>query len=193
MPLNADQLLEVFPHPVLTNILGEPTLESITLQQSEHNGNLVSIKSNLGDVLTGLMVLSVKPATFATIHPDPVTIPTNPGPAPYPIAASSSATKIADIYKVYALQSKIYSGFIEAKRILVKLALGSMAKIYYKALKHKHTGYAKVKLWQLLDHLVTTYSDIDQFALKKNQEKMTAMYDPNAPPKQFSTSRSPTT
>ena len=59
MPLNADQLLAVFPHPVLTEIIVEPNLASIMLQQSEHNGNLASIKSNLGDGLTGLMVLSM--------------------------------------------------------------------------------------------------------------------------------------
>ena len=35
MPLNADQLLAVFPHPVLTNIIGEPNLAIITLQKSE--------------------------------------------------------------------------------------------------------------------------------------------------------------
>ena len=141
MPLKADQLLAVFPHPVLTKILGKPTLEIITLQKSEHNGNLASVKSNLGDGLTGLMVIYMKPETFATIQPDPFTIPTNPGPAPKPdaIATASSATKIADIYKAYALQSKIYSEFIKAERILVKLALESMDKIYYKALKHTHT------------------------------------------------------
>ena len=59
MPLNADQLLAVFPQPVLTNIIGEPNLAIITLHQSEHNGNLASIKSNLVDGLTGLMVLSM--------------------------------------------------------------------------------------------------------------------------------------
>ena len=141
MPLNYDQLLVVFPHPVLTKIVGDPTLDSITLQQSEHNRNLTSIKSNLGDGLTGLMVISMKPETFATIPPDPFTIPTNPGPAPYPdaIAAASSATNIADISKAYALQIKIYSDFIEAERISVNLALESMAKIYYKAFKHTHT------------------------------------------------------
>ena len=58
MPLNADQILAVFPQPVLINIVGEPTLESITIQQSEQNENLASVKSNLGDGLTGLMVIS---------------------------------------------------------------------------------------------------------------------------------------
>ena len=49
-----------------------------------------------------------------------------------------------------------------------------MAEIYYKDLKHTHTGYANVTPRQLLDYLVTTYAAIDQFDLEKNQEKMTA-------------------
>ena len=183
MPLNADQLLAVFPQPVLTKIVGEPNLESITLQQSEHNGNLASIKSKLGDGLTGLMVISVKPEIFATIHPDPFAISMNPvlSPDPDAIAAASSATKIADLYKAYALQSNIYSEFIAAKKILVKLTLDSMAEIYYKALKNTHTGYTNVTMRQLLDQLVTTYAAIYQFDLEKNQEKMTACYYPNTP------------
>ena len=56
-----------------------------------------------------------------------------------------------------------------------------MAEIYYKALKHTHTGYANVILRQLLDQLVTTYAAIDQFDSETNQEKMTAQYNANAP------------
>ena len=127
MPLNANQLLAVFLHPVLTKIVGKPSLGIITLQQSEHNGNLASIKSNLGDGLTGLMVLSMKPDIFKTIHPDAFVIPTNPGPAPDPvvIVAASTATKIADIYKAYALESAIYVEYVTAERISVKLTLDS--------------------------------------------------------------------
>ena len=101
MPLNADQLFVVFPYPVLTKIVDKPNLSSITLQQIKHNGNLASIKSNLGNGLTGLMVISIKPEIFATIHPDDFTIPTNSGPAPDPdaIAVASTSTKIDDIYK----------------------------------------------------------------------------------------------
>ena len=183
MPLNADQLLAVFLHPVLTNIIGEPNLASITLQQSKHNGNLVSIKSNLGDGLTGLMVLSMKPDIFKTMHPDAFEIPTNLGPLPDPavIAAASTATKIADIDKAYALETAIYAEYVTAERISVKLALDSMSDLYYKAFKNAYTGYAGVTLRKLLDHLVTTCAAIDQFGLEKNQENMTVLYDPNAP------------
>ena len=101
MPLNANQLLAMFPLPVFNKIVGKPDLKIITLQQSKHNVNLASVKSNLGYGLTGIMVISMKPETFATIHPNPFTIPTNLGPAPDPdaIAAASSATNISDIYK----------------------------------------------------------------------------------------------
>ena len=183
MLINADQLLAVFPHPVLTKIFGEPNLARITLQQSEHNVNLALIKSNLSDGLTGLMVLSMKPDIFKTIHPDTFVIPTTPGPEPNPdvSVAASTATNIADIYKAYALESAIYSEFVTAERISEKLALDSMSEIYYKTLKNVHTGYTNLTLRQLLDHLVTTYTAIDQFDLEKNQEKMTARYNPNAP------------
>ena len=56
-----------------------------------------------------------------------------------------------------------------------------MSELYYKTLKNAHTGYANFTLRRLLDHLVTTYASIDQFDLEKNQEKITARYDPNAP------------
>ena len=92
MPLNADQLLAVFPHPILTKIFSEPNLAIITLQQSEHNGNLASIKLNVGDGLTGLMVLSMKTDIFKTIHPDTFVIPTNPGPAPDPVVIDVAST-----------------------------------------------------------------------------------------------------
>ena len=85
MSLNDDQLLAVFLHPVLTKIVGEPNLKSITLQKSEHNGNLALIESNLGNGLTGLMIISMKPAIFATIHTDPFAIRTNPYQTPTPL------------------------------------------------------------------------------------------------------------
>ena len=119
------------------------------------------------------MVLSMKPEIFKTIHPDTSVIPTNPGPAPDTdvIATASTATKIGDIYKAYALESEIYTEFVSAERISVKLALDSMADLYYKTLKNTHTGYANGTLRQLLDHLVTTYAAITPFDLEKNQKK----------------------
>ena len=77
----------------------------------------------------------MKPDIFKTIHPDAFEILTNPGPVPDPavIAAASTATKIADIYKAYALESAIYAEYVTAERIFVKLALNSMTELYYKA------------------------------------------------------------
>ena len=95
------------------------------------------------------MVISMKPESFANIHRENFAILTNPGPDPDPdtIAAASTATKIADIYKAYALESEIYYEFLAAERITVKLALDLIDELYYKTMKHAHTGYANVTLW----------------------------------------------
>ena len=129
------------------------------------------------------MVLSMNPEIFKTIHPDTFMIQTNPDPAPNPdvIAAASTTTKFADIYKAYALERELYLEFVSAEQISAKLALDSMADLYYKTLKNVHTGYANVTLRQLLDHLVTTYAATNQFDLQNNKKKMTARYNPNAP------------
>ena len=75
------------------------------------------------------MVLCMKLDIFKTIHPDALKILTNLGLAPDPafIADASTATKIADIYKAYALESAIYAEYVTAERISVKLALDSSA------------------------------------------------------------------
>ena len=132
MTLNAEQILAVFPHPTLTKIVGEPTLESLTLMQEEHNSNLVSFKTNLSDGTMGLMVISMKLSTFATVHPNPFVIPVNPGAQPNPdeISAASSATKIADIYKAFELKRKFFLEYCDAKRISVKITIDAVEKIY---------------------------------------------------------------
>ena len=78
------------------------------------------------------MVLSMKQDIFKTIQPNVFDIPTNLGPEPDPavIAAASTATKIADIYKAYALESAIYTEYVTSERISVKLALNSMSELY---------------------------------------------------------------
>ena len=48
MPLKADQILALFPNPVLTLILGEPDYAAIQILQKQTNQNLSAIPSNLG-------------------------------------------------------------------------------------------------------------------------------------------------
>ena len=50
MPLNADQLLAVIPHPVLTKIVGKPNLEvPIVLALLERNAREVGFADNIGE------------------------------------------------------------------------------------------------------------------------------------------------
>ena len=84
-------------------------METLTLMQQEHNKNLSSITSKLGDGTAGLLLISMKPAIFVTVHPDTYTVPKNPGTAPTQtaITAADSAKKITNLYNSFALKQKI--------------------------------------------------------------------------------------
>ena len=75
MPLNVDQLLAVSPHLVLTKIVGEPNLASITLQQSEHNGNLALITPELTVGANGDAVDCYAPWSVTYSHRGGIKVP----------------------------------------------------------------------------------------------------------------------
>ena len=105
----------------------------------------------------------MKPTTFATIHPDVLVIPANPGTtlSPSLITEADSAKNITDIYRTFALKQNIYTEYRDAKRISVKLTLNTIDSVLYKVLKHQHTGYSSVTFRALLDHLFNTYTEIN--------------------------------
>lgn len=181
MPLTANQIFVVFPHLVLTPIVGDPTLEGITTLQNKNNNNLSSLKSYLCDDTTGLLELSMPAATFTTIHPDVFVILFNPGAEPdvTEIAATNSTTKIAEIYSALKLRSQIYSEWVEVECISIKLNCAAVDETFYKYLKQQYTGYAHITLRHFLEHLTDTYTAVTLFDLEVNKQRITVVYDTN--------------
>ena len=67
MPLKADQILALFPNPVLSPIQGEPDYAAIRILQKQTFQNLSAIPSNLGCAKKGLLWLATTPAVYLTI------------------------------------------------------------------------------------------------------------------------------
>ena len=84
MPLTADGMTAIFPHPVLTPIVGEPGWPALRLMQKELNANAVAIPSNLGCGRYGLLSLTMTPTAYNALTTTPVVEPTNPGVQPEP-------------------------------------------------------------------------------------------------------------
>ena len=183
MPLKADQLLALFPNPVLTPILGEPDHESIRILQKEVNKNLAAIPSNLGCGTKGLLCLSVSNTVYSTISSTPVVPPPNPGSAPSAtdIDACSSAMAIASVHATHELDVKLYEEYCAADRLSVKLLSNAVEDIFIASLADEHTGYSSVTTKQIFQHLNDEYCEIDDVMLIANQARISAAYDPNLP------------
>ena len=95
MPSEGD-LIEGFPHPTLTPVIGIPTYESLAEVNLKLNANAASVHSNLGDGAHGLLPLTIDPAVYATISNTPFIAPANPGPQP-DIPAGATTTQIAEL------------------------------------------------------------------------------------------------
>jgi len=80
--LSADKIIETFPHPTITPIIGQPTYESIAELHLKLNANAASVHSNRGNGALGLLFLTIKPEVYSTLSNVPFLPPTNPGSNP---------------------------------------------------------------------------------------------------------------
>ena len=183
MPLKADQIEALFPHPILTPIVGEPTHEGIRLLEKQINKNLAAIPSNLGCGTKGFLWISTSATVYATISSVTFTPPANPGSTPSTTAltAAGSAKDIAAVHANHDLNVKLYEEYMAADRLSVKLITNAVEDIFTASLANEYTGYAGVTTKELFKHLNDEYSDIDDAQLSANLVTIGAPYDPNTP------------
>ena len=93
---STERIIENFPHPTISPIVGKPTFETISPVHLKLNTNAASIYSNRGNGQLGLIFLTLKPEVHDTISSVQFTPPTNPGPNPT-IAQNSTGAQISEI------------------------------------------------------------------------------------------------
>ena len=98
MPSSIEKIVDVFLFPTTYPIVGTPNYESTTGIHLKLNSNAVSVQSNLGCGMLGLLFLTVLPAVYATLSTVVFVPPVKPGPEPN---ITTSATGVAIIYLRY--------------------------------------------------------------------------------------------
>ena len=80
--LSSEKIIETFPHPTITPIVGQPNYESIAELHLKINTNAASVHSNRGNGYLGHLYLTIKPAACNALSATPFLPPLNPGPNP---------------------------------------------------------------------------------------------------------------
>ena len=77
--------------------------------------------------------------------------------------------------------TKLFQQYDACDRALKQLLVGAVDEMFIAALRDKHVGYAGTTTLDLLKHLYTTYGNITDYDLHKNQEILNDDFDPNLP------------
>lgn len=180
MPSTIESLVDGFPYPIVTPIVGEPNYESIAALHLQLNANAASIQSHLGNGQLGLLSLTVSPAVYATLSAVPFVPPANPGASP-DIPDGSTGPQIANFRLTFVEETKLFKEYDLADKALKQLLLGAVDDMFVRSLQTKYIGYLNVTTRALLDHLYAQYARISAADLHANDGNFKAAYDPNLP------------
>lgn len=180
MASNTDKIVEGFPFPTISPIVGEPNYETIAAVHLKLNANAASVRSNLGNGQLGLLYLTVSPAVYATLSPIAFVPPVNPGAQPtIPIGANATAS--ANIRRTFDEATAIFKEYDSADKALKQILLGAVDDMFVRALQTKYVGYLHVSTRDILDHLYDQYARISSADLQNNDINFKAPYDANQP------------
>jgi hypothetical protein len=145
-------ILECFPHPTITPVIGIPTYESIAEINLKLNANNALVHSNLGNGTHGLLTLTIDPVVYKMDSPDPFVPPANPGANPI-LPNNSTAAFIVELTRQHAASLCIWKEYLSTDKTFKQQLLAAINNIYYRSLCNHITGYSPPSLRYLRQHL----------------------------------------
>jgi len=177
---SVEKIKDVFPHPTIEPIIGQPGYDTINHMHQKLNTNAAFIISHLGNGRLGLLYLTVTNTVFNTLSAIPFIPPLNPSPmAIYPPGATQF--QIQAVNATHATNTRLFKQYDATDRALKQQLLGCMDDMFVNALADPHVGYAIVTTLDLLTHLYDTYAKITDGDLEDNKDTMASPYDVNLP------------
>ena len=180
MPTAINKIVDGFPFPTISSIVGTPTYNTIVEVNLKLNSNSASVKSNLGCGTLGLLQLTVSPAVYDTLTSTPFIVPVNPGYIPI-IPSNSTGAQITEIFYAFDTASALFNEYDRTDKAFQQIILSTVDEIFIRSLRHKYSGYGLTTTRTILDHLYATYANISSADLQGNDDVFHTSYDINQP------------
>jgi hypothetical protein len=174
------KMSHVFPHTVLTKVVGKPDNSSIKLLKKELMANAISIPSNRGGGQYGHLILTMNANEYIAIATHEFNVPMHPGDAPTH-AQNATAPQITEENRRFLQHSKEYTTFLTAQSELKNQILAVVEPTFLAAIQHEDLGFAPVTVLQILEHLDATYGIITHDQLSENQLMLERSWNPEQP------------
>ena len=149
-----EKIVESFPHPTVTPIVGHPSYETITELKLKLNTNAASIYSHRGNIRLGLLFLTVKPAVYNTQSTETFDPLTNPGQNTT-IPTVPTGLQIADIRRWQKDQFDEFQTYQQTDQTLKTILIASIDEACIRSLRDKYIGYSNITTYRC-SHICTT-------------------------------------
>ena len=180
MPTAINKIVDGFPFPTISPIIGSPNYETISEVHLKLNSNSASVQSNLGCGTLGLLQLIVSPAVYATFSATAFIVPVNPG-AKLTILSIVLGPHITNLRYAHDVATAVFNKYDQTNKALRQMLISAVKKIFICSIRHCYVGYSTTTTHTILEHIYATYENISSADLQDNNAKLRASYDANLP------------
>lgn len=169
-----------FPHPVLTQVIGTPSSQSIQTLKKELYANARAVHSTNGGGQNGHLGLIMPAADYLARTNMAFPPPAHPGaePAILPGTPDIDAKRIIRQYESHLKIHETYNAVNEALKQQILLAVH---RTYLASLDDAEMGFADVSAQNMLAHLVTRYGSVTGNDIELNRNRLSTTWDPDEP------------
>ena len=171
-----------FEYKELTRIEGEPTAEHLIKLNKELKSNALSVYSNLGGAQHGHLFLVMTPAQFELISVTPFVRPAHPGVLVIPPSTTQHmATTLRGQWR-YKESIRLFKEVKGVKKALIQQIVQAVCPDYLNALPNRTTTAITGPVYNIINHLSTTYGHITAQMFDEREDEVRKMtYNPTHP------------
>jgi hypothetical protein len=165
-----------FPHEKLTPIAGEPTFTTLQTLQKELFTNAQENQCSYGGRAHGYLGILLSDADYTALATVAFVPPDNP--IDLPTFTTRNAPN-ESIRLEYNAAVEAYETYLLMQSTLKAQIIAAVDHIVIEALEDPRFGFATVTAYQLLTHLITTYSKVSSVDCQNNLVHLAAPWDPS--------------
>ena len=158
----------LFEHPELSRIIGEPTTATLITLLAEVRDNAGSVQTDLGGGAHGHLSLVCNAETYQTLIPgvEPYERPENPGRLDL---AESGLTQyqIAQGKDEHDEATQVFREVHSVERMILQQIVAAVEPKYLRALRKPGTNRLNCTIPELFTHLFDTYGDVTPSELRE--------------------------
>ena len=172
----------LFEHPELTRIVGEPTTATLITLQAEVRDNAQSVQSDLGGGANGHLGLVTTPEVYLALVPDatPYIRPANPGRLV--VAEGLTQYQIAQVRDQHQEATRVFREVLGVERALIQQIVVAVEPKYLRALRTPGTNKLHQTIPEILQHLFATYGDVTPSVLRELTARVETLTFPPTEP-----------